>query len=437
MVAAVWADGVLATAATGVRNLNTGEPMTVDTGFITGSITKVWVTTLVMTLVADGVIDLDEKIVTYAPDIQFGADAAVARALTIRHLLNHSSGVDTSDLFVASREYPDGVDDYVAPIASAGKLTEPGTVSSYNNVGWIVMELILRRVTGKNFHELIRERVIEPLGLQRSVLTARDAILFRTAVGSFPTKGGSYEATPQFLYPGAWAAAGTTLITTVEDTIRFLRMHLAEGVSDEGVQILTPDATAAMQTPTSPEPTGPDSGFGLGWRYHEDHGRRVLSHSGGSIGGVCEAIVSPADNLVSIAFVNSYGGGAVLADLEEFLLPKGPYPSSGPSGEVRGDVALQPFVGTYRRKGVRLDIGADGDGLLVRSTPIPDEQHNCLVPLTEAVSELRAVPIGESTLLAYDDASGTGGTSITFYEPGPRGFEMLYTDLRLARRTAS
>ncbi len=434
MVAAVWRDGVLATAAAGVRNLNTGEPMTVDTGFITGSITKIWVTTVVMTLVADGVLDLDEKIVAYAPDIQFGADPAVARTLTIRHLLNHSSGVDTGDLFAASRDYPDGVEDYLEPIASAGKLTEPGLVSSYNNVGWIVMEMVLRRVTGKNFHELVKERVIEPLGLERSVLSAGEAMLYRTAVGSFPTKDGTYEATPQFLYPSAWAAPGTTLITTVEDTIRFLRMHLAGGVSVEGTRILTPDAAAAMQTPTSPDPTGPSSGFGLGWRYHGEDGRRVLSHGGGSIGGVCEAIVSPADNLVSIAFVNSSLGSTVLADLEEFLLPKEPYPSSVASGDARSDVALQPFVGTYLRKGVRLDIEADDGGLVLRSTPILDEQQNCLVPPTMEVSELRAVPIGESALLARDDSSSTGGTRITFYEPAPPGYELLYTDLRLSRR---
>ena len=81
-VVAVWQDGELITAAAGLANLNTGVPMTVDTAFLTGSITKVWATTMFMTFVEEGLLDLDVPIVSYAPDIQFGADQDVAaRAL--------------------------------------------------------------------------------------------------------------------------------------------------------------------------------------------------------------------------------------------------------------------------------------------------------------------------------------------------------------------
>ena len=121
-VVAVWQDGELMTAAAGVANLNTGVPITVDTAFLTGSITKVWATTMFLTLVEEGLLDLDVPIVSYAPDIQFGADLDVARSLTFRHLVNHSSGVDSSDLFVATGPYPEGVEDYRAPLAQAGKL---------------------------------------------------------------------------------------------------------------------------------------------------------------------------------------------------------------------------------------------------------------------------------------------------------------------------
>jgi CubicO group peptidase (beta-lactamase class C family) len=432
VVAAVWQDGVLATAATGVRNLNTGDPMTVDTAFVTGSVTKVWTTTLVMTLVEEGLLSLDEKIVTYAPDVRFGADPKVARSLTVRHLLNHSSGVDTGDLFTVSREYPDGVEDYLEPIAQAGQLVRPGTCSSYNNVGWIVLELVLRRVTGKNVHELLRERVIEPLGLGRTVLSAREAMLHRTAVGSFPTDDGGHEATSQFLYPGAWAAAGTTLITTTADTVRFLRMHLDGGRTVDGRRVLTASSTAATQTPTIHEPTGPASGFGLGWHYDDLHGRRLLSHGGGSIGGVCEAVVSPSDNLVSIAFVNSGLGGRVLHDLRSVLVPWSAWP---PAAEPRHDVDLAPFVGTYLRRSDRLDVVPSGDGLLVRTTPILEDLHNALVPFTSQTSELHLVATSPSELVSGLDGSSSGRTVMTFHEPGPHGFELLYTDLRLARRS--
>ena len=63
---AVWRDGELITAAAGLANLNTGVPMTVDTAFLTGSITKVWATTMFMTFVEEGLLDLDVPIVSYA-----------------------------------------------------------------------------------------------------------------------------------------------------------------------------------------------------------------------------------------------------------------------------------------------------------------------------------------------------------------------------------
>ena len=211
-------------------------------------------------------------------------------------------------------------------------------------------------------------------------------MLHRTAVGSFPTDDGGYEATPQFLYPGAWAAAGTTLITTTEDTVRFLRMHLDGGMTAEGRRILTPGSAAAMQTPTIHEPTGPSRGFGLGWHYEEQHGRRLLSHGGGSIGGVCEAVVSPSDNLVSITFVNSILGGPVLDDLRVVLTP---WSAPPPEAEPSPDVDHAPFVGTYLRRGDRLDVVPSGDGLLVRTTPIVEDQYHCLVPYTSRSARSR------------------------------------------------
>ena len=253
----MWQDGELITAAAGLANLNTGVPMTVDTAYLTGSITKVWATTLFMTFVEEGLLDLDVPIVSYAPDIQFGADLDVARSLTFRHLVNHSSGVDSSDLFVESRPYPEGAEDYLGPLARAGKLTEPGIVSSYNNAGWIIAELVLRRLTAKNFVQHLQQRVVERLGLRRTVFSAREAMLQRTAIGSFPASDGTPEATTQFMYPDSWAAPGTMTITTVEDTIAFLRMHLADGLLPDGTRLLSHESIQAMQTPTSPYPTGP------------------------------------------------------------------------------------------------------------------------------------------------------------------------------------
>lgn len=437
-VVAVWQDGELATAAAGVANLNTGAPMTADTAYLTGSITKVWHTTLIMTFVEEGLIDLDTPITRYAPDIQFGADIEVAKALTYRHLVNHSNGIDSSDLFVEARPYPEGAEDYLGALAKAGKLTEPGTVSSYNNAGWIISDLILRRLTGKNFHELLRERVIEPLGLRRTVFSPAEAILHRTAIGSFPGPDGGPQVTPSFMYPDQWAGAGTTLITTVEDTLQFLLMHLAGGVSAEGRRLIAAESAQAMQTPTSPDPTGPQSGFGLGWMYHEGDGHRVFSHGGGSIGGTAQAMISPGDNLAVVAFVNSSVGTPLHADIFKLVLPDGPSPLPAPVGDFRDDVPLEPFLGTYSRKTVRLDISPSAEHagqLLVRLIPVPEEFIGAEASRTAMVTEFNAVPTSESTLVSCGELPG-GTESISFYENSADSYQLLYTGRRLSRRVA-
>lgn len=435
-VVAVWQDGELITAAAGLANLNTGVPMTVDTAFLTGSVTKVWATTLFMTFVEEGLLDLDVPIVSYAPDIQFGADQDVARSLTFRHLVNHSSGVDSSDLFVQTRPFPEGVEDYLGPLSQAGKLTEPGLVSSYNNAGWIIAELVLRRLTGKNFVEHLDRRVVQRLGLRRTVFSAREAMLNRTAIGSYPASDGTPEATTQFMYPDSWAVPGTMTITTVEDTIAFLRMHLAGGVLPDGTRLLSHESIQAMQTPTSPDPTGPDSGFGLGWMYNQHGGARIFSHGGGSLGGVAHAQISPEDNFAMAAFANSSIGGRLHDELVRLVLPSRPSPLATPTGEIRRDVTLDPFVGKYSRVTMRTEVTRDSDHLVVHVTEVPEELVGVLTDPESTVPEFQAVPINDNTLISCGELLG-GPQALTFHEKTDGAFQLMYTGHRLARRVAT
>jgi CubicO group peptidase (beta-lactamase class C family) len=434
-VVAAWQDGELITAAAGLANLNTGVPMTVDTAFLTGSITKVWATTLFMTFVEEGLLDLDVPIVSYAPDIQFGADLDVARSLTFRHLVNHSNGIDTSDLFVESRPYPEGAEDYLGPLARAGKLTEPGIVSSYNNAGWIVAELVLRRLTGKNFVQHLRERVVGRLGVQRTVFSAREAMLYRTAIGSFPASDGTPEPTTQFMYPDAWAAPGTVTIITVEDQIDFLRMHLADGVLPDGTRLLSHESIQAMQTPTSPDPTGPDSGFGLGWMYNQHGGTRIFSHGGGSLGGVAHAQISPEDNFAMASFANSHIGRPLHDDLVRLLLPARPSPLATLTGEIRRDIPLDAFVGKFSRATMRTQITRDSAGLVVHLEGVPEELVGARTELQGMITEFRAAPIDENTLVSRGELLG-GPQALTFHEKTGDAFQLMYTGHRLARRVA-
>jgi hypothetical protein len=235
------------------------------------------------------------------------------------------------------------------------------------------------------------------------------------------------------MYPDSWAAPGTMTITTVEDTIAFLRMHLADGVLPDGTRLLSQESIQAMQTPTSPDPTGPGSGFGLGWMYNEHGGTRIFSHGGGSLGGVAHAQISPEDDFAMAAFVNSHIGRPLHDDLVQLVLPSRPSPLATATGEIRRDVPLDAFTGKFSRATVRTQITRDSEHLLVRNIGVPEELVGARTELQAMVTEFRAAPISENALISCGELLG-GPQNLTFHEKADGAFQLMYTGHRLARR---
>jgi hypothetical protein len=206
-------------------------------------------------------------------------------------------------------------------------------------------------------------------------------------------------------------------------------------VLPDGTRLLSHESIQAMQTPTSPYPTGPDSGLGLGWMYNQHGGARIFFHGGGSLGGVAHAQISPEDNFAMVAFVNSHMGGPLHDDLVRLALPSRPSPLSIPSGEIRRDVPLDAFVGKFSRATMRTQITRDADHLLVQLTGVPEELVGARVELQGMVTEFRAAPINENTLVSCGELLG-GPQAFTFHEETDGAFQLMYTGHRLARRVA-
>jgi CubicO group peptidase (beta-lactamase class C family) len=150
-LAGIYRRGQVLTAGAGIANLNTGAPMTPELGFLTGSITKVWSATLVMTFVDEGKIDLDRPLIEYLPHLRL-ADPDVNRRITTRHLLNHSSGLDAGDFILDLGEGPAAHRRFVEAMAPLGQIHPLGAYSSYCNGGWVLAGHLLEFLTGKSWH---------------------------------------------------------------------------------------------------------------------------------------------------------------------------------------------------------------------------------------------------------------------------------------------
>jgi len=440
-IVGLYRDGKITAAAAGVANLNTGVPMTPDTAFLTGSITKVWTSTLVMTLVDEGVIDLDRPLIEYLPEFRLG-DSSVTKILTARHLLNHSSGIDAGDLLLEVGEGPESHRRYVEALAQVGQIHAPGAYSSYCNGGFIIAGHLAESVMHGSWDGLLRQRVIAPLGLTRTVTNVDDAVLQRLAIGSVPDpkRPGSHMATPKLLLPKSAAPAGATLITTVQDNLEFAAMHLRRGTARDGRRVLSEASARAMATRTIGRPAG-GGGFGLGWGTSGRPGATRLSHSGGSNGGIAQLVALPEAGIAYAAFANSslsYGfHGELQRRVLATVLPIEPNAGAAAAPAPAGpELDRRRVVGSYRRKTQIITLSESDGRLMVDIRMIPEESEWSEAYLTGQPRSFEVVPSGPTELISREPVLLGMPATYAFLEPASDGrFQLLYSAGRLSRRT--
>ena len=171
----------ITTTGAGVLSKATGVEVTSDSLFQIGSITKVWTATLAMQLVDDGVLELDAPVSEVLPGFRV-ADPDVTLAVTTRHLLTHTSGID-GDVFTDTGRGDDCLERYVVELAGVAQNHPLGATWSYCNSGYSLLGRVIEHLTDTTWDRALRARLIEPLGLPATVTLAEEAILHRTAVG--------------------------------------------------------------------------------------------------------------------------------------------------------------------------------------------------------------------------------------------------------------
>src|SRR6059058_1272765 len=137
----IWSDGQETLAAHGVLNAATQVPVTTDSVFQVGSITKIWTATMIMQLVDEGLLSLDTTVSEVLPGTRLGT-ADVGGQVTVRHLLTHTSGID-GDVFTDTGRGDDCVERYVGLLAEVPSVFAPGATYSYCNSGYVLLGRII------------------------------------------------------------------------------------------------------------------------------------------------------------------------------------------------------------------------------------------------------------------------------------------------------
>lgn len=256
-----------------------------------GSITKSFVTVLVLDLVDEGALDLDDPVATWLPDLP-GADRT-----TVRHLLSHTSGLANYTeigafyaMLLADEPEPTTPDEVIALAAAEGLAFEPGSAWAYSNTGFHVAGRIAEEVTGEPLAGLLEARVLAPHGLDRTWLLGEPA---RAELAP-----GHVNAQPAFPIDPAWQWAAGGLASDVGDLVNW-GVALLEG------EALAPHRARMTVRATALDADGDPAPYGLGLYLRDNGCGPVVGHTGSTMGYQSD-LFRTEDGLVVAALQNDF-----------------------------------------------------------------------------------------------------------------------------------
>ena len=311
----------------GLADLAGKVPATPETVYMWFSMTKIVTATAIMQLAENGKLALDDPVGKFIP--QF-LEIATLSPITIRQLLNHSSGlanpVPIKWVHPASDAGPEPKAFLTRLLRENGKLKAiPGQRASYSNVGYVALGEVVACVSGKPYKDYVEERILKPLAMDNTNFVYTSGMLDRAAVGYqkrwslmsilLPLMGipegildgrvGGYLAFNRFYLDGS-AYGG--LIGPVRDAARFLQVHVNRGEAD-GARLLSPDSVALMQQISA---RGSKLDVGFGWFRHTSEGTGFADHLeqlGGGAGFFSEMRIYPEESLGIIVMGNATSFG--------------------------------------------------------------------------------------------------------------------------------
>jgi len=429
LVVGVLRDGERETRAYGVTSLETGYHVRPDTIFPIGSIGKVYTAALVMTLVDEGLLDLDAPVVTYLPGLRL-ADERARDTITLRQLLTHQSGL-FGDYYDDFGMGDDALARCVASFSMLRQLHDPGELWAYCSSGFMLAGRIVEVVTGKPFEAAMRQRIFELLGLDHSFCFAHEAITYPTAVGHSLKAPGSdeHEVCRTYLLPRNVAPAGG-VISDAGDLLTFAAFFMGDGTWN-GRRGLSPAGQEAMLTPQVRAANFAAAGYaewgGLGWAIRFIEGEKVVEHGGSLNGFEVKLKVIPARRF-AIAILTNSGRGGVLGDrvaewaLDHILDLRAPQPQhiSLP------DDTLARFAGRYRGpEGDEATITVEDGGLtrvISYNAPSSNSEQTSPPNLLRPISERAFVVVTQDE---------NEGSQVDFVEGNDGAIRFLRMDGRL------
>lgn len=355
----VLKDGVIYAGGVGVTSVENPLPVTAVTLFQIGSTSKTFTATALMQLVEDGLVDLDATVRTYLPAFALQS-AEDGERVTVRNLVTHHAGY-VGDYFKDTGRGDDAIKTIVGKMRNSSQLVPAGYTFSYSNAAFYVLGHIVETVRGGVFEHVIRERIFEPLEMDRTFYFPEEVMTHRFAVGHIVTTDGPKVARPW--NTSRSIAPGGGITSNVIDQMRYAALHIGATAAPN---VLKPETIRYMQEVQNPAGSMCES-IGISWMLDSDAGggHKGAKHGGATNGHLSSFEMMPSAGFAVTVLTNADAGRETrqtIADrCQEHFVGVG---KPAPVVATGLWVDTSEYEGVYQSVLARLEVRAEGGGLL-------------------------------------------------------------------------
>lgn len=352
------------TCAKGTAEMSSGRPMSTDLLFQIGSVSKSFTCIALLQLAEEGVLKLDDPVKKHLPWFNIRTRF---RDITLHHLMTHTAGI-----IMGSDATPTGPTE-VRDLRDTEAACEPGTHFHYSNSGYKALGLVLEKVTGQSYAEIIRQRVLERAGMDSTEPVITNDIRDRLAAAHGHVHDDRPSNRRYALYPVPWFEGDTadgSICAPLEDMLAYIRALVNRGAGPRGA-LLTPGGFASMATPyIEPDDGLHTGGYGHGLNVEDVGGHTYIGHQGGMVGYYTSMLMDMDLGMGVMVMVNGPGEPEEVARFAMEALrnqSEGRPPPAVPGRDQVYEVAEPSgYVGAYADGQACMEVTAQGSGLLLR-----------------------------------------------------------------------
>jgi CubicO group peptidase (beta-lactamase class C family) len=357
----IWNKGREFSAGFGVTNIEHPLPVTPDTLFQVGSISKTFTGTMLMQLAEQGKVDIDVPVKKYIKDLKL-RDKNVEKQVTIRHLLTHMGGW-VGDYFNDFGNGDDALDKMVKHIAKLPQIQPLGKIWSYNNTGFNIASRVIEVVTHSPYEQAAQEMIFDPLGLNMSFFYPSDILFTHRFVVGHHIKNKKVLVSRPWAIGRAGNGVGG-VVSTVKDLLKYARFQMGNGNG-----IMKRKSLEAMRV--KQVNAGMRGDMGITWFIRKISNIKYYAHGGATHGQQAYFCFIPEKDFAFAILTNSEEGGIITSNAGKWVFElyfnkweQPPKPIERPANE------LKEYTGRYRIGTECFDLKIKGKYMMYHHIPL-------------------------------------------------------------------